>query len=193
MKPAVFGAVLATAIAGALGAVAANLVVGSRLFERTVVDNPYETGLRYDEDRRRAEAGAARARLAAPTRCDLARGPCSRPRPEGGALSLDLSPRPPRAMVELEFVVELQPGPAGVATKSDVTSGEIELGMPGMYMGDNRVALVRGPDGKLHGKGMLVRCPSGGRRWNATVTARATGAPAGAAPVQGIFTFEVAE
>jgi len=171
VRPATFAAVLAVAVAGAIGAVAANLVVGGRLFEPTVVANPYEAGLRYDEDRRRA-GGPPRP---APAPCDAARGAC-RQAAAGGEVSLEILPRPVRAFSDLEFVVH---APAGA------TPGPIDLAMPGMTMGENRVGLARGADGAWRGKGVVVRCPSGGRRWTATV------ALGGGAQV--LFPFEVAE
>jgi len=46
----------------------------------------------------------------------------------------------------------------------------IDLGMPGMDMGPNRVKMK--PVGKnvYEGKGVIVKCPSGHRVWRATVT-----------------------
>jgi len=171
VRPATFAAVLAVAVAAAIGAVAANFVVGRRLFEQTVVANPYEAGLRYDEDRKRAAEPPAPA--AAP--CDAARGACRRA-VAGGEVSLEILPRPARAFADLEFVVRAPEGQA---------PGPIDLDMPGMYMGENRVKLSRGADGAWRGKGVVVRCPSGGRRWTAAV------ALGGGAPI--LFDFEAAE
>jgi hypothetical protein len=39
-----------------------------------------------------------------------------------------------------------------------------------MDMGRNRVPLVRGADGLYRGTGVFVRCASGGREWEASVT-----------------------
>jgi hypothetical protein len=58
-----------------------------------------------------------------------------------------------------------------------------------MFMGENRVALARAADGAWRGKGVVVRCASGGRRWEATVELR----PPGGAAIVRTFPFEVAE
>jgi len=166
-----FALVLAVAIAGAIGAVAANLVVGGRLFEPTVVEDPCQAGLRYDADRRRA-AGVD---------CDLARGPCRRETAQG-EVALEVAPRPPRAMADLEFAVRAPPG---------FGSGQVALSMPGMTMVENRVSLAPGADGALRGRGVVVRCPSGDRVWRAAVTL--SPAAAGAPPLTATFTFEVGE
>lgn len=163
MRPATFAAVLAAAVAGAIGAVAANFVVGARLFEPTVVANPYEAGLRYDEERKKGAAPSATPHAA----CDAARGPCRAAAP-GGEVTLEVLPRPVRALADLEFVVRVPEG---------ATPGPISLSMPGMTMGENRVKLSRGADGAWRGWGVVVRCPSGGRRWTASV-ALPGGAPA---------------
>jgi len=46
----------------------------------------------------------------------------------------------------------------------------IDLGMPGMNMGPNRVELRSVSDNVYEGQGIIVRCPSGRRTWKATVT-----------------------
>jgi hypothetical protein len=47
----------------------------------------------------------------------------------------------------------------------------IDLGMPGMNMGRNRVFLKSLDESVFEGRGVIVRCPSGRRTWKATVTA----------------------
>lgn len=79
-----------------------------------------------------------------------------------GAVFLDISPKPVRAMRELVFTVEL-PGEPLPGTPW------IELAMRGMTMPPNRVDLSADGNGRYRGKGMVVRCPSGGRTWTATV------------------------
>jgi hypothetical protein len=66
-------------------------------------------------------------------------------------------------MVEISFDVEL-PRYDGDALP------RVELSMPGMEMGRNRVPLARSGDGVFRGTGVFVRCPSGRREWVATVT-----------------------
>jgi hypothetical protein len=48
--------VIAIVAAAALAAVVGAVWVGSRTFERTVVADPYESGIHHDADRRRAQA-----------------------------------------------------------------------------------------------------------------------------------------
>ena len=48
--------VIAIVAAAALAAVLGAVWVGSRTFERTVVADPYESGIHHDADRRKAEA-----------------------------------------------------------------------------------------------------------------------------------------
>ncbi|MBP2673898.1 MAG: hypothetical protein H6Q84_738 [Deltaproteobacteria bacterium] len=76
---------------------------------------------------------------------------------------LSVSPWPPPAMRELAFTVRL-PGYAGDALPY------IDLSMRGMEMGRNRVLLSREADGSFRGTGVIVRCRSGRKDWEAAVT-----------------------
>jgi hypothetical protein len=78
-------------------------------------------------------------------------------------VSLDIEPKPVRAMQDLTFTVTL-------AGEKPAAPPYIDLGMPGMNMGRNRVILQ--PAGELvyRGEGVIVRCPSGRRTWKAKVT-----------------------
>ncbi|MGB5195820.1 MAG: FixH family protein [Candidatus Deferrimicrobium sp.] len=96
----------------------------------------------------------------------------------GREVLLSIAPWPPRAMRELDFTVTL-PGYAGK------DSPYVELSMEGMEMGRNRVDLSRGTDGRYRGTGVIVRCPSGRRDWEATVTAPGAG--------KAVFLFAVAD
>jgi hypothetical protein len=51
----------------------------------------------------------------------------------------------------------------------------IDLGMPGMKMGPNRVMLKSTGQGSYEGKGVIVRCPSGRRIWFANITIPGSG------------------
>jgi len=166
-------AVLAVVI---LGGVAATLWIGGALFEEKVTPHPFEEGLRWDEQQRRA----------ARPDCDLSAGPCQKV-VEGVGISLEAEPRPVRSMADLDFTVRASRA-AGPAAAAD---GAIALTMPGMYMGESRVALAPAQGGALRGKGVIVRCPSGSRTWSAEVAVRLR-EPAGAAPVRATFTFELA-
>lgn len=90
---------------------------------------------------------------------------------------LEVEPRPVRAMTDLRFTVRL-PGYGGTAAPS------IDLSMPGMRMPPNRVDLEKGADGAYRGTGVIVRCRSGRRTWQATVTVPGKG--------KAVFPFDVA-
>jgi len=120
-----------------------------------------------------------------PPGCDLARGPCAAA--AGGLeVRLELSPRPPRALRELELTVDASRG--GVPLEGGAVA--VELSMPGMYMGENRAALEPAGGGRHRGRAVLVRCASGRRDWVAEVEVRAAG---GGEPVRVRFPFEAAE
>ena len=91
---------------------------------------------------------------------------------------LSVSPWPPRAMRELSFAVEL-PGYAGGPPPF------VDLSMPGMEMGRNRFPLSRTPDGIYRGTGVIVRCPSGRKEWEAVVTVPGSG--------KAVFRLDVAD
>lgn len=261
---------LGAAIAAGLGAIAATIWVGASVREDTVVEKPYEEGLRLDAEReargalglavsladgapetdaaplrfaladragrpvddasvtveatrtetsrdgRRAHAradggGRYAADLAFPApgawdvrfdvvrggdrvrierrvvvraACDLAAGACSRPLAGGGEVSLELSPRPLRTMRELGVRVTIGGGstPTPTSTPTTVT---VSFSMPGMEMGENRVALAAAGPNTWRGAAVLVACPSGRRDWIAEVSLP------GAAKVR--FPFRVAE
>lgn len=100
--------------------------------------------------------------------CDIHQNVCSQELP-GYIVKLDINPKPVSAMKDLTFRVlitgeKLQENPF------------IDLGMPGMKMGPNRVHLKAVNDTTYEGKGVIVRCPSGRRLWRATVTVPQKGA-----------------
>ena len=152
----------------ALGAVGGAIYIGVRLKEPTVVADPYQAGLHYDEHRHAAASAAtsppASATTPSTTACDLQSGPCKQPLPSGGEVTLSIGPRPVRAMQDLEFTVTVTP--ASAAAGAEVA---IVLTMPGMYMGETRAALAPAGEGVFRGKGVVVRCSSGRRDWNADV------------------------
>ena len=91
---------------------------------------------------------------------------------------LSITPWPPRSMQEVDFTATL-PGYTGK------TAPFLDLSMREMEMGRNRVDLSRGADGRYRGKGVIVRCPSGRRDREATVTAPGAG--------KAVFHFAVAD
>lgn len=94
--------------------------------------------------------------------CAIQSGPCTKDL-LGGRVSLDIVPKPVKAMCDLTFTVTF----SGVKPANDPF---IDLGMPGMVMGPNRVKLRPVAEGLYQGTGVIVRCPSGRRTWNAAVT-----------------------
>ena len=107
--------------------------------------------------------------------CDVHHGPCSQKLQETEVL-LDISPKPVKAMVDLKFTITL-------IGKQGASEPFIDLGMPGMKMGPNRVFLKSQGKGVYSGSGIIVRCPNGEKIWDARVTGTDKG------PVE--FTFDV--
>ena len=176
-------AVIAVAALAAVGAIAGAIYLGARLSEPTVVADPYQRGLHYDEEHHAHDVARVGARAEAA--CDLGKGPCA-VRVAGALLTLELAPRPPRAMRDLEFKVSVQP-----PTAAGGGAGSAALSMAGMYMGENRVALLPAGRGEWRGRGVVVRCPSGRRSWTAQVELPAAGA--GGLPLKAAFTFDVVD
>jgi len=182
VRTGTFIAVAAVASLGALGAVVANFVVGGRLFEETVVKDPYEAGLRYQKLRE------PEPRRAPGVDCDIDRGPCEKAGPGDLRVRLELGPRPVKAMADLEVAVSAWRGGLPVSDRD----AQVAFSMPGMYMGDNRAPLVSVGGGVYRGKGLLVRCPSGTRVWSAEVKLLPR-EPATTALLATTFTFELSE
>lgn len=78
-------------------------------------------------------------------------------------VTLDIQPKPVKAMTDLTFMLT-------IAGKTSTGTPYIDLGMPGMKMGPNRVGLKPTGNGNYKGQGIIVRCPSGRRTWKASVT-----------------------
>ncbi len=104
---------------------------------------------------------------AAVINCQAHDGKCSLPIGEA-TVTLDIEPRPVTAMQDSTFTVTL----TGVATQQ---APYIDLGMPAMQMGPNRVQLKPTGDGTYAGKGIIVRCKSGRRTWFANVVVPGAG------------------
>jgi hypothetical protein len=93
--------------------------------------------------------------------CDIHHGPCSQ-KIGDTEVSLEITPRPVRAMRELHFKV--------VVRGDDPSQPPfVDLDMPGMFMGPNVVRLKASSPHTNEGSGLLVRCMSGRRDWRATV------------------------
>jgi len=89
--------------------------------------------------------------------CDAHQGECSQSLGTR-TVSLEISPRPVKAMQDLVFKVSISGTPPA-------KSPYIDLGMPAMKMGPNRVVLKPAGQGKYVGQGVIVRCKSGRRTW----------------------------
>lgn len=94
--------------------------------------------------------------------CDIHHGTCTQ-KLQGTDIILDISPKPVKAMTDLKFTITR-------TGKQGASEPFIDLGMPGMKMGPNRVLLKSNGKGVYSGTGIIVRCPSGKRIWKATVT-----------------------
>jgi len=108
------------------------------------------------------DAFAAEPTPASLVKCDMQHGPCTKEL-AGMTVTLDILPKPVKAMRDLKFQITLSGG--------KITAPPfIDLAMPGMDMGPNRVELRPVKDNVYEGQGIIVRCPSGRRSWKATVT-----------------------
>jgi len=96
--------------------------------------------------------------------CNLHAGPCTQKLSEQPVI-LEVAPRPVKAMQDLAFKVRLNE-----KLPPNTKLPYIDLGMPGMNMGPNRVLLKFTGNATYEGRGVIVRCPSGRRTWRATVT-----------------------
>lgn len=101
------------------------------------------------------------------TNCDMHNGACRQPLGDR-TIELEITPRPVTAMQELVFNLTVTGPPLEKPPY-------IDLGMPGMKMGPNRVVLEKTAKTTYTGKGVIVRCPSGKRVWEATVTVPGSG------------------
>jgi hypothetical protein len=81
-------------------------------------------------------------------------------------ITLDILPKPVRTLSELRFLVAVKKNNAPV-TDAIVT---LDLSMPGMYMGKNRPVLKHRGQGIYQGTGIITRCSSGQKNWQAKVT-----------------------
>lgn len=95
--------------------------------------------------------------------CDIQKGPCEKIVADT-KVTLDILPKPVRAMQDLTFRVTV----AGAGKISAVPY--IDLNMPAMDMGTNKVLLKDTGEGVFEGQGVIVRCMSGRRTWRARIT-----------------------
>lgn len=109
-----------------------------------------------------AASASSKKKTDAKANCDIQAGACEQTLGEG-SVTLEILPRPVKAMADLTFQVTL------VGLSPDGNPG-IDLDMPGMSMGPNHVTMEKKFDGIYSGRGIVVRCPSGRTLWQADVT-----------------------
>ncbi|NTV99123.1 MAG: hypothetical protein HGA70_08165 [Chlorobiaceae bacterium] len=117
---------------------------------------------------------AARSLTAAD--CNFSVGPCTKTS-AGRTVTFDIAPKPPKSMEELTFILTVTP--CGSLPDTIV----LDLGMPGMMMGRNRVVMKKTDRSTWKGTGIIVRCMSGRSLWQATILSEALNNTA--------FTFDV--
>ena len=93
--------------------------------------------------------------------CDAHAGACTQTIGDV-TVSMEITPRPVKALTDLMFQVTLSGSDSAAAS-------HIDLGMPAMKMGPNRVMLKSTGPGKYEGRGVIVKCKSGRRTWYAIV------------------------
>ena len=89
--------------------------------------------------------------------------------PDGFSVEFDIMPKPVAAMSDLSFAVTLTRRGTPAA---DVSSVMLDLSMPGMVMGKNQPAMKGAGAGRYGGKGVIIRCASGKKTWQAEVTVK---------------------
>jgi nitrogen fixation protein FixH len=114
-----------------------------------------------------ASGSAAGTAAASGTLCNIQVGPCSREIDGGLTVTFDILPKPVFAMSDITFSVTLARRGTPV---TDVSSVMLDLSMPGMFMGKNQPAIKKTGAGRYEGKGVIIRCPSGKKTWQAEVT-----------------------
>ena len=141
--------------------------VGALAREDTVVERPYEEGLRYGQEHDNGKKPVQAADDHSEPACDLGAGPCTSALGDL-AITAELAPRPVAPMSSLAVTVEVRRGGVPV----DGAEVTVSFVMAGMHMGDNVVALAPAGPGRFSGTAVLVRCPSGRRDWKTTVAVR---------------------
>jgi len=107
--------------------------------------------------------------------CDIQSSGCQK-QINARTVYLEILPKPVKAMKDLTFQVRISGDPL-------LETPFIDLGMPGMKMGPNRVILKKKDAATYEGQGVIVRCKSGKTIWQATVMLPEIGSV--------VFTFDV--
>lgn len=103
--------------------------------------------------------------------CDIHREPCVAATDAGIEVSLSITPRPVRVMEDLDITVTLK------KSGKPVTGATLflDLSMPGMFMGNNQPKLREDQAGRYRGRGVIPRCVTGQKTWNAFVAVNSGG------------------
>ena len=107
--------------------------------------------------------------------CDIQKGPCAATTGNGLSIQFDITPRPVRAMSELTFHMNISRQGRPV-DDAEVT---LSLTMPGMYMGKNQPVVKAIGNGRYEATGIVTRCMSGRKTWQAEVMTKETTSVAG--------------
>ena len=101
---------------------------------------------------------------------------------DGMTIEFDIQPKPVTAMTECTFVVTFTRNAVPIMD----ASVHLDLSMPNMFMGKNQPVLNHIKDGRYEGKGVITRCASGRKTWQADVAVVSAGKTAVAT-----YVFEV--
>jgi hypothetical protein len=127
-----------------------------------------------------AEPAASATETALP--CDIRIGSCIIRTGDGMTIEFDIQPKPVVTMTESTFVVTVTRNGKPLTD----ASVHLDLSMPHMFMGKNQPILKHIKDGRYEGKGVITRCASGRKTWQADIAVVSSGKTAVAA-----FVFEV--
>ena len=103
------------------------------------------------------------------TDCAIQEGQCVKDVGKDGiTAAFDIGPKPVKTMTRLAFRADIRKMGKPVTDAAVVLS----LTMPGMYMGDNRYLLEHKGKGRYEANGVIIRCPSGRKVWQAELGIR---------------------
>jgi hypothetical protein len=111
--------------------------------------------------------------------CDIQLRSCIMRTGDGITIEFDIQPKPVSAMTESTFVVTVTRNGLPITD----ASVHLDLSMPHMFMGQNQPILKHIKEGRYEGKGIITRCTSGRKTWQADVAVGSAGKTAVAAVV----------
>jgi hypothetical protein len=103
--------------------------------------------------------------------CNIQHGSCVKRLGDGMTIEFDVQPKPVAAMTESTFVVTVTRNGMPITD----ASVHLDLSMPHMFMGKNQPVLKYIKDGRYEGKGVITRCTSGRKTWQADVAVGSAG------------------